>query len=178
MHPVRSAASLILVLLLACVGCRSRVAGYPRDVYAGGAFTAIPGIGLAAGGGKVIRQTDKYDWAVEGQFVRHFLDDTDLADDGTEPGRMSAARVGLKQVASPGSKQHATFRYGFQFYRATGNPGIVDQAGDYYGAYASIGFETDLSRDWSLGPEISVAVLGGEAFEIVPTFFWNLIRHF
>ncbi len=177
MRPVRIASFLLIAFSI--VGCRSRVDGYPRDVYAGGAFTAIPGFGLAAGGGKVIRKTDQYDMSVEAQLVRHFLDDTDLSDDGTAPGRMTAVRAGLKHVTNPGGKRHATFRYGVQFYRATGNPGIIDEAGDYIGAYASIGFESDLNRHWSMGPELSVAILTGEGeVEIVPTFFWNLIYHF
>lgn len=171
--------SLSLLLVLSLVGCRSRIDGYSRDWYGGGAFSAIPGFGLAAGGGKVIHGAEKYDLAAEGQIIRHFLDDTDLSDDGTDPGRMTAVRAGLKHLFSPGHKRHLTARYGVQWYRATGNPGIIDEAGDYVGAYASIGFESDLNEHWSMGPELSVAILSGEGeVEIVPTFFWHLIRHF
>jgi len=171
-----------LVLLLAAFACRSRVPGYPRDWYAGGAFSAIPGVGLAAGGGKIFHRGEKHDWAAEAQIVRHFLDDTDFADDDLgAPGRMTAVRAGLKHRMSPGHKRHATVRYGIQFYRATGTPGIVDDPGDYFGPYLGLGFETDLSRRWTMGPEISVAFLEGEGglgSEIVPTFFWHLFWNF
>lgn len=169
-----SSLALLLVLVAAC---HTRVAGYPRDYFAGLGFSAIPGVGLAAEGGKVVRRADRYDLALEGEIIRHFWDDTDFADDNLgEPGRMTAVRVGARQAISPGRKRHGVFRYGFQFYRASGSPGIIDAPGDYYGAYASAGFETELSRHWSMGPELSVAVLEGSGSlptEVVPTFFWR-----
>jgi hypothetical protein len=155
------------------------MAGFERDLYAGGAFSAIPGVGFAAEGGKLLRQTEKTDLFLEGMIVRHFWDDTDFADDNLgAPGRMTAARLGVKQTLSPGSKRHATVRYGFQFYRATGAPGIIDDPGDYYGIYGGIGFETELSRRWSMGPEFSVAIMEGSGSlntVIVPTLFWHLL---
>lgn len=181
---MRRARSLLLPLFLfALPACQSaRVPGYERGWYAGGAFTAIPGVGLAAGGGKVLREARTYDLSGEAQLIRHFLDDKDLADDeNAAHGRLTAVRAGLKHTFSPGHKRHLTLRYGFQFYRATGVPGIVEDPGDYLGAYAGIGFETDLDRHWTMGPEISFAFLEGEGslpFEFVPTFFWHLIRNF
>jgi hypothetical protein len=89
--------------------------------------------------------------------------------------------VGFKHTLSPGHKRRITARYGFQYYRATGTPGIIADPGRYYGAYASIGFETELSRRWTMGPEMSFALLNGEGdlgLEFVPTFFWRLIYNF
>lgn len=172
----------LALLLIAATGCRSRVAGYPRDAYLGGAFSAVPGLGGSIGGGKVLWRTERADIAVEGHLVRHPLDDTDLADDNLgAPGRMTAVRVGARHVMSPGHKRHAVFRYGAQFYRATGTPGIIDFPGDYFGLYVSAGFQTELSRNWSIGPEISVAVMEGEGSletEVVPTLFWHFIWNF
>lgn len=177
---MRGSVFLLAVLLLAA--CRSRVAGYPRDWHVGGSFSAIPGVGLALEGGKVFARKDKFDWAAEAQVFRHFLDDKDFADDGfADHGRVTAVRAGLKHSTNPGHKRHVTWRYGFQFYRATGEPGIIERAGDYYGGYMGIGFETDLSRRWTMGPEISVAFMQGEGdrqFEVVPTFFWHLFFNF
>jgi hypothetical protein len=179
---VRLALLVPVLLGLAVPGCRSRVAGPERGWYAGGAFSAIPGVGLAAGGGKVLGGAGTYDWAAEAQIVRHFLDDKDLADDeNADHGRMTAVRAGFKHTFAPGSKRHLTVRYGFQFYRATGVPGIVEDPGDYYGFYAGVGFETDLDEHWTMGPEISLAVMEGEGplqTEVVPTFFWHLLRNF
>lgn len=158
--------------------CHTRQAGYPRDYYGGLSFTAIPGVGFAAHGGKVVHRAEKFDLSLEAEIVRDFWDDTDFANDNLgDPGRMTCVRIGARQALSPGWKRHAVFRYGLQLYRATGSPGIIEDPGDYFGGYGSIGFETDLARHWSMGPEISVAVLGGEGSlptEIVPTFFWRL----
>jgi hypothetical protein len=171
-----------VLLILAAVGCRARVPGYPRDLYAGIGLSAVPGVGLFAGGGKVFRRHELYDWSVEAQFFRHLLDDKDILDDERGGhGRVSAVRAGFKHATNPGHKRRVTYRYGLQFHRATGTPGVVDDPGDYYGLYASVGFETDLSRRWTMGPEFSVALLEGEGrlpFEIVPTFFWHLIHNF
>jgi len=176
-------ASLLPLLLLLAPACQSaRVAGYDRSWYAGGAFSAIPGVGLAVGGGKVFHRAEMHDWSAEAQVVRHFLDDKDLADDGNaDHGRLTAVRAGFKHTFSPGHKRHLTLRYGFQFYRASGFPGIVDDPGDYLGAYAGVGFETDLDRHWTMGPELSLALLEGQGSlptEFVPTFFWHLFRNF
>jgi hypothetical protein len=172
----------LLLSLVLLAACRSRVAGHPRDWYAGASFSAIPGVGLAAGGGKVLARPEMFDWSGEAQFVWHFLDDKDFADDGfSDHGRMTALRAGFKHTTSPGHKRHATCRYGFQYYRATGQPGIVDETGDYYGAYLGLGFETELGAHWTMGPEISVAFMDGagdRSTEVVPTFFWHLIYDF
>ena len=175
--------SLLALPLLLLPACQSaRVPGYERGWYAGGAFTAIPGVGLAAGGGKVIHGTERSDWSAEAQLIRHFLDDKDIADDErADHGRLTAIRAGLKHTFSPGHKRHLVVRYGFQFNRATGVPGIVDLPGDYLGGYLGVGFETDLNRHWTMGPELSFALLEGEGalpLEFVPTFFWHLIRNF
>jgi hypothetical protein len=178
---------VLRLLLLAAVvlpfGCKSRVPGYPRNWYAGVSFSAIPGVGLAAHGGKVLARPDTFDWSGEAMIIRHFLDDRDLADDGhaASSGRMTAVRAGFKHSTNPGRKVHATYRYGFMFYRASGIPGIVEAPGDYFGAYGGVGFETELSRRWTMGPEFSVAFLEGEGslgFEVVPSFYWHLIHNF
>jgi hypothetical protein len=170
---------LAVILLLLPMACQSRVAGYPRDWYAGGAFSAIPGVGLAVEGGKVLARKDTFDWSGEAQFVWQFLDDKDLADDGqADHGEMMAVRAGFKHSTSPGAKRHFTLRYGFEYYRATGEPGIVDRAGDYYGGYVGFGFETELGEHWTMGPELDVAILGGEGTAVVPGFFWHLVYDF
>jgi len=173
---------LLLSCVLSCAACQTRIPGYPRDWYAGVAFSGVPGVGLSVDGGKVLHHGERQDWAAEAEFIRHFLDDKDLADDGhASHGRMSAVRAGFKHSFKPGYKRRLTLRYGFEWYRATGEPGIVDFPGDYYGAYASIGFETELARHWTMGPEMSFAFLEGEGdigFEFVPTFFWRVIYDF
>jgi hypothetical protein len=171
--------AFLLLPLTVLPACQTRVAGYPRDWYAGGSFAAIPGVGLAVEGGKVLARPDTFDWSGEAQFVWQFLDDKDLADDGhADHGEAMAVRAGFKHSTNPGHKRHLTLRYGFEYYHATGEPGIVDAPGDYYGAYVGFGFETELSRHWTMGPEISAAVLGGEGTEVVPTFFWHLVYDF
>lgn len=170
---------LATVLILLFAACQSRVGGYPRDWYAGGSFSAIPAVGLALEGGKVLACPDSFDWAAEGQIVWQFLDDKDLADDGhADHGEMAAVRAGFKHSTSPGHKRHLTLRYGFEYYHATGDPGIVDRPGDYYGAYVGFGFETELGPHWTMGPELSAAALWGEGTAVVPTFFWHIVYDF
>ena len=174
------------LLLLACAmpACRTRLSGgAPRDWYAGGGFSAVPQVGLTGGFGKVVKRTQTSDWAAELYAAFQFLDDKDFADD-ERPGAddVTQIRAGLKHIFSPGHKRHLTIRYGAVWFRADGeHPLIIEGPGDYTGAYLAIGFETDLSARWTLGPEFALLLVDGSGdngFEAVPQFTWHLIYSF
>ncbi len=173
----------ILLLALLAAGCRTRPPDWqPWQTAFGGSFSAIPHVGVAAEGGAVIHRTERFDYVAEGEVTYQFLDDADLASDGS-PGKLDAwwqLRAGIKQIFSPGHKRHLVVRYGAVFFHATGTPGLVDAAGSYFGIYGGIGFETDLNERWTAGPELRVLIVDGDAsgVEIVPQFAWHLVRRF
>jgi len=174
----------LLVLAGLVAGCRTRIPSTaPRDTYAGVAFSALPQVGLEAGGGKIIARPARYDLAAEGAVAFQFIDDTDLADDGRPgPGSFTQLRGGLKHTFSPGGRRHLTARYGLVWFRATGaNPLIIDDPGDYLGIYAGVGFETDLTPTLTMGPEIRLLIvdgLDGQGVQAFPQFAWNLFWNF
>jgi hypothetical protein len=171
--------ALLPVLLLPLAACQTRVQDYERDWYAGGSFSAIPSVGLAVEGGKVLARPQLFDWSGEAQAIWQFLDDKDLANDNhATHGEMQAVRVGFKQTSNPGGKRHLTLRYGFEYYRATGSPGIVDRPGYYYGPYIGFGFDTEIGEHWTMGPEVAAAFFQGEGTAVVPGFFWHLVYDF
>lgn len=175
---------LLIAAALLVVGCRSRgVTGAERDWYAGGSFSAIPAVGLAAEAGRVLHRGESFDLAVEGEFTWQFLTDQDLADDGrsANTNNWTQLRLGLKQSFQPTGKRHLVLRYGLVGFRATGTPGIIDSAGDYLGAYGGLGFEADLGDRWVMGPEVRVLAvdgLDGGGFEVIPQFAWHLAFRF
>jgi hypothetical protein len=171
----------VALLILCAAACRSRVeSGHRRDFYAGASLSAIPAVGLAVEGGKVVHRTDRFDFAIEGELAWQFLSDRDLADDGNTENTDDwvQGRIGVKQTWSPGWKRHLVARYGAVLFRATGTPGIVAEAGDYYGLYGSLGFDVEVAERWTMGPEFRLLLVGGPGFEAVPQFGWHLVHDF
>jgi len=175
---------LPLVLAGLVAGCCTRIPSTaPRDTYVGFAFSALPQVGLEAGGGKVLARPARYDLSAEVAGAFQFIDDTDLANDGNPgPGSYTQLRAGLKHTFAPGHRRHLTARYGLVWFRATGQfPLIIDSPGDYLGVYAGIGFETDLTPRLTMGPEIRLLIVDGldsQGVQAFPQFAWNLFWNF
>ena len=172
-----------LLLCLLATGCRSRLRQeHARKAFFGAGLSALPQVGAAVEAGWRVAARESYDLFVELEGTVQFLDDTDFNDDGLGgPGTFSQARLGLKHTFSPGHKRHLTVRYGAVWFRARGGVTILDLPGDYIGAYLGLGFETDLSERWTMGPEIRILLVEGtdsQGFDVVPQFGWHLIFRF
>jgi len=179
----RLAHALFVVAALALGGCRGPLgAAPPRTAYVEGAFAALPQLGVSAGGGAVLEHTEKGLFAVEGAGTYQFLSDDDLASDGRgTAGSFTQAHLGLKHSFLYQPRRHVTLRYGAMWFRMTGAPLIVEEPGDYYGLYVGLGFETDLSDHWTMGPEIRGAAVdrnGSGGRDFLAEFFWHVIFYF
>ena len=148
-----------LALILLAMACRSRVpAEHPRDVYAGLSLSALPDVGATLTGGQYFITTNpKFDFAFE--MSATFQGGNDSA---TQDGKFFQVQAGVRQVASPGHTSHLVFRYGFTWFRATGDPRILDLPGDYLGAYGGLGYEWDISPRWTVGPWVNLSLVDGE----------------
>ena len=172
-----------LLLCLLATACRSRIpSDNVRNAFVSAGLSALPQVGVALGGGWRVATRESYDLFIEAEGTVQFLDDTDFNDDGFGgPGTFTQARLGLKHALSPGHKRHVTVRYGVLWFRARGGVTIIDAPGDYVGAYVGLGFETELSERWTMGPEIRILLVNGtgsQGFEVVPQFAWHLIFRF
>jgi hypothetical protein len=155
----------------------------PADWYAGAALSLLPNVGVAVEAGKVVRRDAFATWSVEAQALWQFLDDKTFADDGNPvAGDWYQARVGAKVSTDPDDYRHWTGRLGFVWFRAEGEPNLVQEEGDYFGGYVGVGFETQVNDRFTIGPEVSVMVVprdgGDPPFYAVPQFGWHLLWEF
>jgi hypothetical protein len=169
-------ATVLLAILL--VGCRSRIEPEREsDLYAGVGVAGIPSIGGQVTGGQWFsKSSEKSDFAFELRAVVEGGDDS-----ATQNGGFYEVQMGVKQVLSPGYDNHLYFRYGLQWFRAIGNPNIVDDPGDYFGAFGSVGYEWRLGKRWWFGPEATMILAEGEAAlgtEFLPQVGLNFVFDF
>ncbi len=170
-----------LALLLAA--CRSGVKS-PNDAdhLVGVSFSALPQVGVGLLGATRLSKRPEFNLLAELEGTLQFLDDSDLADDGGPgAGNFTQVRLGLKYVFTPDDSRHLVARYGVVWLESSGEPILLDEAGEYAGGYGGIGFETEISKRWSVGPEFRLLVVDGlqsQGIEVIPQFAWHFTFRF
>jgi hypothetical protein len=149
----------IALLALLVASCRSRIQPEREsEVYGGIGIVGLPSVGGQLTGGQYFSKScEKYDFAFE---LRAAVEGGD--DSATQDGGFYQVQMGVKQILSPGHAEHLFFRYGLTWFRANGDPEIIDEPGDYFGAYGGVGYEWRLGKRWWIGPEALVNVAEGE----------------
>ena len=167
-------------LLLISAACQGMAES--RDFSLGTSFSALPNIGLGLSATQVFDANEVRKWAFELEFTDQPWDDEDLSDDGhPTAGGWTQIQLGVKRLSNPEGPRHWTHRYGVAWFRALGAPNIIQEPGDYEALYAGIGFETDIGRSISIGPELSVMAAlpeKGTRLSVVPQFNWHIIWGF
>jgi len=149
----------LLALLLCMAACRSRI---PREdvrrAYVDLGVSALPGVGGSATLGQLFSdRKELFDFAFEMTSTLQKVDE----------GKFFQVQAGVKQTASPGHDSHMVLRYGLTWFRVTGNPEFIRLAGDYLGGYFGIGYEWDLGKNITIGPEARIVIVGREGtFEV------------
>jgi hypothetical protein len=169
----KKVSTLLLALLTGC-----GTTGWGDDLYMGGSLSAVPNIGLSLTAGQVFERDEKREWSFELEMTHQPWDDEDFSSDGNPAaGDITQFHMGVKRSSDPLGHRHWTQRYGFAWFRARGEPNIVQEPGDYAGLYAGFGFETQLTESISMGPELSLTLAdieGGGEFTPVPQFNWHI----
>jgi len=168
----------VALLALVVAGCHTRIQPeLDSDLYGGIGVVGLPSIGGQLTAGQwFAKDGPKYDFAFE---LRAAVEGGD--DSATQDGGFYQVQMGVKQVCSPGYDQHLFFRYGLQWFRANGDPSIIDDPGDYFGAYGGVGYEWRLGKRWWIGPEATITYADGEGAvgsEFLPQIGLNLILDF
>ena len=173
-------AVLLGLLVLTVVGCRTRIPradGRVGEVYGGIGVAGLPDIGVAVTGGQRLFDTNpNYNFDFE---MRASLQGGE--DSATQDGEFFQIQAAVKQSLSPGHPQRVFFRYGVTWLRANGDPNILDERGDYFGGFGSVGYDWDLNKHWTISPELQLTIVDGEGStgtEILPQVFLNLLFHF
>lgn len=179
---------LAFSLCLLAAACRSPLqpegadADAERRAYVGAGLSALPQVGVGVVGGWRVSARESQEIYLEAEGVAQFLNDADFNNDGFGgPGTYYQVGFGLMHSFTPKSRRHLTLRYGAAWLHTTSGQTILDQPGTYLGGYLGIGFDTDLSERWSMGPEVRVLGVWGTAsqgFEILPQFAWRFVFKF
>jgi hypothetical protein len=149
----------------------------PRG-YVGGAGSLLPNVGARVFGGWVVGGSCREPTSIEAGLTWQFFDDEAVTDDGNPAaGDWLQADVGIRLTEAYGAAHRSVVRLGASYVHAEGEPNILQFPGDYFGGYAGLGFETDLSESISVGPELTVHALtrnGSFTHGIVPQLTWRL----
>ena len=169
----KKVSTLLLALLTGC-----GTTGWGDDLYMGGSLSAVPNIGLSLTAGQIFERDEERVWSFELEMTHQPWDDEDFSNDGNSAaGDITQFQMGVKRSSDPLGHRHWTQRYGFAWFRARGEPNLVQEPGDYVGIFAGFGFETQLSESLSMGPELSLMLAdieGGGEFTLVPQFNWHI----
>jgi len=164
---------LLALLLSACVQSGKR-----DDFLIGGSFSALPNIGASIRAGQVFHETPGSRWWLELEGTYQFLDDEDIADDGfPKAGDFTQIALGVVESREHQESRRLTVNGGLVWFRALGQPNIVQEPGDYVGVYYGVGFETRVSAHVTTGPELTVIAAYGESSDelvFVPQLNWHL----
>ena len=134
----------------------------------------LPNLGLMGSASTHVSATSA--WQVEARFTDQFLDDKSFADDGNpEAGNWTQLDLGLLWVSSWEDEHAWSARFGVLGFEARGEPNLVEESGEYVGAYCGVGRFWRCSRTLAIGPELTLVVASGDdPLAIFPQLTWGL----
>lgn len=151
----------------------------PRgEVYVGGIVLAGPGFGGGAEFGQVFARSPAVTWSFEGAAAWADLSATPFGGNEDQGGSWGQIRGGVKASFNPCGRGHPTARAGLLWFRATQDAEFIDGPGDYFGGYLGLGYEWDVTRWFTTGPEVTVLLAAQEksvSIVAVPQIQWHFI---
>lgn len=149
------------------------------EVYAGVQAVAFPAWGGAVEFGQVFTRSRLATWSFEGDVNWQNLS-SEIG--GTaDSGDFAQVRGGIKASLLPCGRGHPTVRAGIGWFRTTERTDWIGNAGDYFAFHAGIGYEFDVTRRFTTGPEIT-AILAAEEkgfdLKFAPQVRWHFIWKF
>ena len=180
MTPRPSLAAHLLPMGAACaalVAACATPAAEPRELTFTGGLSAIPNLGFTAGVDQVFHRQDEKSYALELIATVQPWDDEDLIRDGNPAaGPFVQFQLGVEHTRPGGDNRWWTAHAGAVWFRANGEPNVVQESGDYLGAYAGVGFEWQISEHVTMGPDLSllfVSLEGSSELDVVPQIAWR-----
>jgi hypothetical protein len=157
------------VIAAALAACRAPAA--EPDFHAGAALSAVPGVGASVSAGQYLRTRDARPLvSMEIEAVAQGVDD----------GRFVQALFGLRHVFGR-ERARWVLRYGVTWLRATGDPLLFTQPGDYVGGYVGAQRMYEIAPRLRTGPELRLVVVNGEGsagMEVLGQVGWALAFDF
>ncbi len=163
--------------LLIAASCASSPT-QPRDVSWSVGASALPNLGLTTGMDQVFHRSGETSYALEALFTFQPWDDEDVISDGhPHAGDFAQFQLGVKRARPSQEDRWWTSRAGAVWFRAKGEPNIVQLPGDYLGLYAGAGFELQVNEHLTMGPDLSLLVVSLERsgdVDVVPQLAWRV----
>lgn len=150
------------------------------NAYWGVGPSFLPNVGASLEAGAVWERGLRFIKSFEMKLTWQFLDDEDFINDAApKAGDWYQLQGGVKFATAPLARRHWVFRGGLVWFYADGIPNIVQEQGHYLGGYVGVGYEAEIRPNFTIGPELSFLVVGGQgrAF-IIPQFNWHFIWSF
>lgn len=165
MRPRRLGTALLLL------GALSACAGVPPPSL-GLAPSVLPNLGLMGSLAQPLAPESRHHGEL--RFTQQFVDDKLLADDGN-PEAGDWTQIDLGWLCLPDRPRGWSARVALTVFEARGEPNLVDEAGDYGGLLAGVGWFAELAPGWWVGPELAViAAAGPEEPVVFPEITWGL----
>ena len=171
------AACIALSYLALCAACTALDA--ERPLVLGVGPSVLPNLGVSASAAVGVGEIRSASLWLETELTQQCLDDSDVTNDPhAAAGDWTQLRLGGKLAIASTESRDWTVRAGFVLAEARGKPNIVQDAGDYYGSYLGLGFESALSEHVSAGPELALLTTvrdGGSHLHFVPQLTWRIL---
>jgi hypothetical protein len=137
--------------------------------------SVLPNLGLA--GSIAVPLEERGAWQLEARFTDQWLDDKSFADNGfPEAGNWTQLDVGALWIEpTPPEESRWSLRFGATAFEARGEPNMVEEPGEYVGAFVGAGRFTLFGGRWLVGPEVTLLFASGEDPRvIVPQLTWGM----
>lgn len=154
-------------------GCTKRLPY--GEFYVGAAATLSPSVGAGLQFGQVFSRSSLATWSFE-MLAGVQASDTDLWLD--PDGDYAQIRGGVKASFQPCECGHWTARAGATWLRATTTSEFLTGSGDYVGAYIGVGYEWDIGKRFTTGPELALNAVvpeKGSTVDFLPQLNWHFL---
>jgi hypothetical protein len=164
-------------ILLALAGCTG-VPLQESDLSVNAGLSALPNLGFTVGLEQVFRRAEGTSDSLELLATLQPWDDEDILSDGNpSAGNFAQFQLGVKRDRPLGEDRWWTTHGGVVWFRATGEPNIVQKPGDYLGVYGGVGFQMQVTKNLSIGPDLSLLLVSLERsgeVDVVPQLAWRV----
>jgi hypothetical protein len=157
-------------------GARASLSRPPLgEFYVGASAISSPGLGAGLEIGQVFARSSQATWSFE---VLAALQDPSDSLWFDSDGNYGQVRGGVKASFSPCTCGHWTARAGAAWLRSTATNEFLDQTGDHVGVYASVGYEWDVTPNFTTGPELLLFLVAKESdtdIQALPQLGWHFL---
>ena len=139
----------------------------------------LPNLGVTGTVGHELGPWRGGDWALEAEATQQFLDDTEFTDsENPGAGDWTQFKLGGRWAWPYEDDRWVAVRTGAVWFRARGEPNVINDPDDYLGGYLELGLEARIGEHWVVGPSIATMLVFDEEDSqehVVPQVTWRIL---